>query len=352
MEQEKQEFLELIDRPAFLVRDGIVYACNQRAKNRQIAEGATISQLLGVNADAYEAFQGGVLYLTLDLRYGHCGATVTRQVSGDLFLLDRDSASEQLQALALAAQQLRIPLSNIVNTSDQLFTELDDAGQQDKAAHIRRGLFQLMRIIGNMADADRYSNSELSKMANTELGIFLQEIFAKANAHLESVGLQLDFIHPKTPVYTQIDRERMERAVMNLISNAAKFADGNHITAKLTCNGKHAALSLENEGNQIPGHVQSSLFQRYMREPAIEDSRFGLGLGFTLVRSVVAAHGGTILVDQPKGIRVTMTIAIQKNPGSMLRTPNLWIGDYAGGLDRILLELSDCLPADAYLTDL
>ena len=98
----------------------------------------------------------------------------------------------------------------------------------------------------------------------------------------------------------------------------------------------------------IADHVQGSLFHRYMREPAIEDSRFGLGLGMTLVRSAAAIHGGTVLLEQKDGTQVAMTIAIRKQPPGSLRSPKLRIGDYTGGRDIGLLEFSDSLPVHSY----
>ena len=353
MEQEKQNLLEMIERPAFLVRDGIVFQCNQMAKSRQIAEGTPITELLANDRESYDAYRDGILYLSLDLGWTVCGATVTKQGEDKLFLLDRDADRAQLQALALAAQQLRIPLSNIMNTGDVLFPQLDEDTQQDQAAQMRRSMFQLMRIIGNMADAERYANNDAARMEQTELNHFFLEIFEKTAAALESTGIQVIYTGLHAPVFTLVDRERMERAAMNLVSNAVKFSNsGDSIAVKLTYNGKAAALSVENPGENIPNHIRGTLFNRYMREPMLEDSRYGLGLGLTLVRSVASAHGGTLLVDQPNGTRATMTIAIRKDTSGILRTPNLWIGDYSGGHDKVLLELSDCLHWNVYKTDM
>ena len=117
---------------------------------------------------------------------------------------------------------------------------------------------------------------------------------------------------------------------------------------KLTSNGKMARLTVEDHGDGIAHHVQGTLFHRYMREPAIEDSRFGLGLGMTLVRTAAALHGGTVLLEQAGGTRVTMTMAIHKTAPQELRSPILRLGDYAGGRDLGLLEFSDSLPTDCY----
>ena len=133
------------------------------------------------------------------------------------------------------------------------------------------------------------------------------------------------------------------------MSNAVKFSQpGSSVDVKLSRSGKLACLTVEDEGDGITAQVQGTLFHRYMREPAIEDSRFGLGLGMTLVRSTAAAHGGTVLLEQTKGTRVAMTMAIRKEVPGGLRSPTLRIGDYAGGRDLGLLEFSETLPASAY----
>ena len=349
MEQDNQNLLEMIDRPAFVVCDGIIIDCNQMAKNRRIPTGKPIADFLPENDEAYRNYQGGVLYLTLQIGWINCGATVIRQGDEDIFLMDRDADQTQLQALSLAAQQLRVPLSNVMTLADCLFPNLEDDKQKEQASQMSRALFQLMRLISNMADAERYTGLDAPAYENTELCGFFREIFEKADATLESTKVTVRFSCPDSPIFTMVDRERMERAVHNLISNAVKFSKpGSCVECKLTKNRKLACLTVEDQGDGIAAHVQGSLFHRYMREPAIEDSRFGLGLGMTLVRSVAAIHGGTVLLEQNNGTRVAMTIAIRKQVPGTLRSPKLRIGDYAGGRDLGLLEFSETLPAAAY----
>ena len=349
MEQLKQNLLEMIDRPAFVVQKGIITEYNQMAKNRQIALKTPIAELLQEHAEAYTQYRGGILYLTLKIGYIACGATVIRQDDNDIFLLDRDADQAQLQALALAAQQLRVPLSNVMTIADGLLPQLQEENQKVKASHMYRSLFQLMRLITNMADAERYTGLNAPTFENTELCNFFREVTEKANAALESTKVTLCFSCPEMPIFTIVDRERMQRAVHNLISNAVKFSHpGDQVTVTLSKSGKLACVTIEDCGDGVDSHVQGTLFHRYMREPAIEDSRFGLGLGMTLVRSVAADHGGTVLLEQKDGTRVAMTMAIRKEPNNTLRTPKLRIGDYAGGRDLGLLEFSEILPASDY----
>lgn len=349
MAQDRQYLLEMIDRPAFVVEDGIITHCNQMAKNRQIPIGTAISELLPQGSTAYAEYQSGILYLTLQLGWIECGATVVRQENGDIFLMDRDADQAQLQTLALAAQQLRGPLSNVMTVAECLFPELQKATQKEQASQMSRALFQLMRLISNMADAERYTGLDAPSFENTELGSFFREICESADATLEKTNVSIRYSCPDAPVFTILDRERVERAVYNLLSNAVKFSrPGSFVEVNLNVNKMLACLTVTDQGDGIASHVQGSLFHRYMREPAIEDSRFGLGLGMTLVRTVAAAHGGTVLIDQPGGTRVAMTMAIRKEVPGTLRSPKLRIGDYAGGRDLALLEFSETLPSSAY----
>ena len=349
---EQENLLNMIDRPAFWVCDGIITERNEMARNRQISLGKPIGELIPEGCDAYNNYTGGILYLTLQIGCIQCGATVVRQNGHDIFLLDRDADQAQLQTLSLAAQQLRVPLSNVMTLADRLFPELTDSTHQERAAQMRQALYQLMRQIGNMADAERYTGLDAPSYENTELCSFFKEIFEKATTALCATNVAIRFSCPSTPVFTVADRERLERAVYNLISNAVKFSKpGSYVTGTLTINGKMACLTVEDQGDGIATHVQGTLFHRYMREPAIEDSRFGLGLGMTLVRSAAAIHGGTVLLEQKNGTRVAMTIALRKQAPGTLRSPILRISDYAGGRDLGLLEFSESLPASSYQED-
>jgi signal transduction histidine kinase len=125
--------------------------------------------------------------------------------------------------------------------------------------------------------------------------------------------------------------------------------DGGSINARLTRQGKLLRLTLEDSGSGIAEAVRATLFQRYQRQPGIEDSRNGLGLGLAIVRSVAANHGGTVLVSPTHagGTRITLTISIRQNEEAVLRSP-LRRPDYTGGWDHALIELSDCLDARWY----
>lgn len=344
-------WFNMIDRPVFCVKSGKIIAANSAAQHRMLCTGMDIFEIVGEHRDAYEAFESGCLYLTITAGGLPCDASVTRTDEYDIFLILQDAEDERLQALALAAQQLRIPLSTVMTEADRLLAGLDtnDPDTVQQAKHINRGLFQLLRIIVNMSDANRYQNDPKADMENVNLSSLVNEVLEKIRSVASGSGVQIQYTAINEFVFGLANSEKLERAIHNLLSNAIKFAEpGTVVDVSLTRNGNRLAIAVTNTGTA--GAAEHSFWNQYRREPAIEDSRCGLGLGMTLVRSVASAHGGTVLVDHPANneTRVTMTIAITKKSDGDVHSPVIRLGDYAGGRDRSLLELSDILPTESY----
>lgn len=344
-------WLELMNRPAFCVKDGVVVAINSAAENRMLRVGMDVREIVTEHRSAYEEFKNGCLYLTITAGDLPCNASVTRTKECDVFIINQDTEDEQLQALALAAQQLRIPLANVMTVTDQLFSGFDeaDSSAQQQASQINHNLFQLLRIISNMSDARSYQSKQLNNMQTVDLTALFDEIAEKARTMSESTGISISYHGLNTAVFGLANAEKLERAVFNLLSNALKFSpEGSDIDMALTKNGKFLSLAVCNTNSEIV--KDHSFWNRYRREPFIEDGRFGLGLGTTLVSGVASAHGGTVLVDHPSQAetRVTMTIAIIKDRSGVVRSPQMGIGDYAGGRDKSLLEFAEVLSSDSY----
>lgn len=350
MEEKKEapDMLDLMIRPGFYVKDHEIIRINAAAQGLLLSPGVDIRPLILSGLDEYLAFREGCLYLKLSLSQNGVGACVTKSGELDVFVLESEAGDGALQALSLAARELREPLSAIMTSTEALRGNGADPENASRTALLNRGVHQLLRLVGNMSDAGRMS--VFSQQETTDVCAVFDEVFEKAAVLAESVGISLTYEGPVKPVLCLADREQLERAVLNLISNALKFTpSGGTITAKLTQSRKMLRLSICDSGSGIAANQMGSVFSRYLRQPCIEDSRYGLGLGMVLVRSAAANHGGAVLIDQPEGsgTRVTMTIAIRQNTTGMLRSPVMRV-DYTGEQDHALVELADCLPASLY----
>lgn len=359
MDHHISDAMEMVDHmpyPAFCVKEGIIVKANPAALSHLIEPGTPIDQLLATGAEEYTHFESGNLYLTLSIQGSHSGAAVSRKNGFDLFQLEQNADRAELQAMALAARELREPLASVMITADRLFpvSQLDEnPDTREQVARINRGLYQMLRVISNMADANRYATDSGTNMEVRDVCSILRETFAKAAALVEQTGIMLEYTDYPESIYSLADAEKLERAILNIISNAVKFTTpGGSIHAKLTRQKSKLYLSIQDTGSGIADALRPGIFSRYTREPGLEDGRFGIGLGFVLIRSTAAMHGGTVLVDQPNGTgtRITMTLSIRPGEGDRLRSPALRV-DYSGERDHGLLELSDVLPASLYMPE-
>ena len=347
------EMVDLLHQPAFCVSDGIIKKVNIAAGQRMIEAGASVAGLIKHGLEEYRGFSGGCLFLTLQICGTDLGFSVVRKKGFDLFRLEQDTENYELQAMALAARELREPLASIMISADHLLPAAVDPNNptsSEQLARINRGLFQILRLISNMSDADRYASATAVSMEIHNISALLDEVFLKVSALVEKAGLHLEYTGIPDSIYCQVNPELLERAVLNVISNAVKFTPaGGSIQAKLTRRGKKLYLSIQDNGTGIPEELRSTLFSRHTREPGLEDGRYGIGLGLVIIRSAAAQHGGTVLIDHPQdcGTRVTLSLTVSSGSGTSLRSPLLKV-DYAGERDHGLLELSDVLPAELY----
>ena len=277
-------------------------------------------------------------------------AVVTAVGDCQVFLLSQPEQQDALRSLALAARELREPLANVMISAQRLLpvcSALEDPDARKQAARLNRGLYQLLRVVGNMSDADR--SSTIAHMETRNLCALLEEIFEKAQALVVHTGISMDYHGPEEAIYCLCDPELLERAVLNILSNAVKFTPaGGSITAALTRRGRMMQLTVQDSGSGIAEDVRSTVFSRYLRQPAIEDSRRGIGLGLVMIRAAAHHHRGAVLIDQPgTGTRVTMTLAIRQDAENRLHSPRMRV-DYAGEQDHGLIELSDSLPSELY----
>ena len=338
-----QHLIGLIDRPAFCVKDEVVLYANRAASNLGITEQMPLDQILGPNLEGYKNFQGGALYCALTLPVSTASATITRIDGIDYFVLDV-AQDPVLNAMALASQQLRKPLTDIIALMDSAY--MQKAAHTDDGAtpisQLNKSITQIHRQICNMSDVCLYTDTAAPMHIVGICGLIAQAI-EKASVLLESAGFQLEFERPDQEVYTLACGFFVERSIYNLISNAVKFAPkGTKVLAHLEVSNDQIRFSIQSK--TIVKNPQFD-FDMYRRVPSLEDPRHGLGLGLVMIRKTATLHGGTVLIDYPESdsVRITMTMMVRDSDKPMVRNASGYYVDYSGGMDHALLELADII---------
>lgn len=338
---ESTAMLDMFTHPVFRVEGDTVIQTNTYAAACGVKNGDSIASMISHNREDYAAF-AGCLSTGIEIEGVPYIATVFRTEDGDIFHLQTGEETPELRVLALAAQQLRAPLSEVMTAAEGL-------SDKETAGIINKGLYQLLRQIGNMSAASTYRQGRLYGMETVNAVSVINEIMQKALLLCNKNEKRLEYKSLTEDIYCPIDREMLERALYNLISNAIKFAPAGSVAfATLTIRNGKLRFSVESRIDDT-SLTQSNLFMRYVREPNVEDGRHGLGLGIPLTQSAAAAHGGTLLMDRPSDdtVRFTITISTENPKGPIVSTPFPDF-DYMGGWDHSLVELSDILPPSAF----
>ena len=330
------QVLELMGRPALWVKDGMIAAANRAALARQFPVGERIEKLLVTGAEEYREVKQGRLSLGLVCSGERYEATVSNLEDGHVFALEARDTEEELQLLALTAQVLCNPLGNVMALVEELPEDMD----QERVARIRKGLYQMLRIVGNM------SVPAGVRLEMQDVDAVLRELCEKAESACESRGVKLRYRGMSRPLYSNIDAQLLTRAIHNLLSNSLKFAaDGGEIQMELSRGRNVYKISVRDFGESVSPEVD--LYAHWRREPGIEDGRTGLGLGFRLVQLAASAHGGTVFYERLKGKGFRVILSLPINQDSIVHSPRYRVDGY-GDRDPMLQELSDVLPPEFF----
>jgi CheY-like chemotaxis protein len=145
----------------------------------------------------------------------------------------------------------------------------------------------------------------------TDLAAVTADLASAFRSAVERAGLTLmvDCAPLPEPVY--VDREMWEKVVLNLISNAFKFTFAGTIRVSLAWRGARAELAVADTGVGIAPEDLPLVFERFHRvERARARTHEGSGIGLSLVRELVAMHGGTVSVESVAGEGTTFTVSV------------------------------------------
>jgi PAS domain S-box-containing protein len=224
-------------------------------------------------------------------------------------LLDRVRELDELksQFFANVSHELRTPLALILGPAEQLLSQGDNLTelQRRDLEVMRRNASTLLKQVNNLLDLSKldagrmqasYAQVDLARLVRTVAGHF------DALAPQRSIRYVIDT--PDT-LPAQVDPDKLERVLLNLLSNAFKFVpEGGRIKCGLrpTPEGR-ALLSVQDSGPGVKPELRQTIFERFRQGEAGSTRQFGgTGLGLSIAKDFVELHGGTVtLTDAPGG---------------------------------------------------
>jgi PAS domain S-box-containing protein len=217
-----------------------------------------------------------------------------RRVAEELSRADR----RKNEFLAMLAHELRNPLAPISNAVRALSMGRRDETAVDSASEmLERQVGQIIRLVDDLLDVSRISRGKLALRAErVELSPIIQQAVEATRALYRSMNQELTVRLPSEPVYLNADPTRLAQVVGNLLNNACKFTDvGGRISLTVEREGAEVTIRVTDNGVGIAAEHLAGIFDIFTQvESSLERSRSGLGIGLTLVKTLVEMHGGTV----------------------------------------------------------
>jgi PAS domain S-box-containing protein len=202
--------------------------------------------------------------------------------------------------LAMLGHELRNPLAPITNATELLRQNLTDEVTRNWATDvISRQLLQITRLVDDLLDVARITRGKISlRKSIVDVRTIMERALETSRPLLESRRHQLMTVLPPKPLLIECDAERLAQVVANLLNNAAKYTqDGGTIQLAVEEQGSIVAIAIRDTGVGIAAEMLPSIFDLFTQvNPSLDRKEGGLGIGLTLVKSLVALHGGTVEV--------------------------------------------------------
>lgn len=208
------------------------------------------------------------------------------------------AAPDQVELLAVAAHEMRNPLTPISMAASML----EQAGSDPAMLAYLRGVIErqvahLSRLVDDLLDVSRIATGKLSieRRRADPIAIVRAAIDACRPA-LDARGQRLAAKLPADAPALHGDPIRLTQVVSNLLDNASKFSpDGGAIGVTLAVRPHALVIEVSDSGIGIASDSLPELFEPFVQGPrAAGERRSGLGIGLSVVREIVEAHGGTV----------------------------------------------------------
>ncbi len=221
---------------------------------------------------------------------------ITARKQGEEALLEADRQKNVF--LLQLAHELRNPLAAVRNAARLLRLDQSIPDNSIWASDmIERQVKHLTRLIDDLMDISRINRNNFElRTRKTDLRDVVNAAIEMSTPVIEQKGHKLKVNVPSGPVYLLADSARLTQALMNLLTNAAKYTNPNGLV-ELTAGVEddQVVISVRDDGIGIEASALPKVFKMFFQvDSSMERAQEGLGIGLSLVKSIVELHGGTV----------------------------------------------------------
>jgi signal transduction histidine kinase len=205
--------------------------------------------------------------------------------------------------LANVAHEFRTPLSALAASTELLLdrtSELSPNELQELLTSLHLGVLSLQTLVDNLLESASIEAGRFRVSSRpSDLGEIIAEAMRTMQPLLDKRGQRLAVELPVAIPVVQADPRRTVQVLVNLLSNASRYGPTHaEIVVGVNTSDRWARVSVADRGPGIPPEYRKILFRRFVPpSPSANTAQYGTGLGLSVVRAIVEAHGGQVGVD-------------------------------------------------------
>jgi len=267
-----------------------------------------------------------------------------RRLALDLSEADR----RKNEFLAMLAHELRNPLAPISNASRVLRSGgRDSAAVKSASEMLERQVAQMSRLVDDLLDLSRITRGKIElRTQRIELAPVIHQAVETVRPQYTGMNHELSVALPPHALYVDGDPARLAQVVSNLLNNACKFTDsGGRVWLTVEEERGQVAIRVRDTGIGVAPEHLPRLFEMFAQvDTSLERSRDGLGIGLTLVKTLVDLHGGSVEAQSDGvGRGSTFTVRLPLAVASQETAPQPAIAQPPPSISRRVLIVDDSL---------
>ncbi len=226
----------------------------------------------------------------------------------------READREKMYAdlLRAVSHDIRTPLTGIVGATNVLLEQESDLTDEQRRQLLRSANEDaqwLIRIVENLLSITRISAEETKVKKEPEAAEeVIESAVAKAHKHYPDVDIRVHL--PDELMLVPMDPLLIEQVLVNLLENAVIHGETKRIDVTLRRQDGSAVLLVSDDGRGIPIHLLSRLFDGAARSDRRSDGKRSMGIGLSVCRTIVQAHGGSIKGDNKRDGGAVFTVTL------------------------------------------
>lgn len=307
-----------------------IFGCEKENTGKHVGEVARDARIAGAVAEALESQRpvagegmSSVLPLAVDgserafrLRTTPMRDNAHRLLGAVTILEDithlREIDRLKSEFIATASHELRTPLTSVQMGVHLLLEgalgELTD-NQNEVLQACRQDCERLDKLMRDLLDLSKIEAGESQpQLASVSARELISAAVKELRPQVEVKGIELTVDAPVDLPWVMVDRLQIERVISNLVINALRHTKSGEIKISVEQRDNHLAVSVHDTGSGIPNEYLPHIFDKFVQVPAAPTG--GAGLGLTISKSIVEAHGGQISVQSQVGQGTTFTFTL------------------------------------------